>query len=221
MLPITVAVITGGHPFDVQPFHQLFRSLPGIDAYIQHTDEFASEPAEVRDRYDALVFYSMFRDTPQDNVLWYTGKPKTALEHIGETKQGIVLIHHAVLAYRDWSVWDELVGMKRRQMRSYHPNEQVKVEIADPSHPIVMGMASWEMVDETYILEDAILPDADPSNHIFLTTQNPRSIQPLGWTRTYKQARVFNFVSGHGFATYGDPNFRAVLVNGIRWAAND
>jgi len=28
MSMIKVAVITGGHPFDVEPFHQLFNALP-------------------------------------------------------------------------------------------------------------------------------------------------------------------------------------------------
>jgi hypothetical protein len=130
MSTIKVAVITGGHPFDVQPFHQLFRALPGIDAYIQHTDEFVSEPPEVRDSYDAFVFYSMFHDTPTDDVPWYAGKPQTALERLGETKQSIVLIHHALLAYPDWPMWDEIAGMKARIMRSYHPNERIRYDLS-------------------------------------------------------------------------------------------
>jgi hypothetical protein len=219
MQGMKIAVITGGHPFEVQPFHQLFRSLPGIEAYIQHTDEFASEPVEMRNRYEALVFYSMFRGTPQDEGPWYAGKPKTALENIGDAKQGIVIIHHALLAYPDWPVWDEIVGMKARLMSSYHPNERVKVDIADPQHPIANGIPGWEMIDETYIMDHAVMPDAIPGNHIFLTTQQPLSMWPLGWTRQYKQARVFCFASGHGFATYADPNFRSILSNGIRWTA--
>jgi hypothetical protein len=220
MLPLKIAVITGGHPFDVQPFHQLFESLPEIEAYIQHSDEFASEPQEVRDSYDALVFYSMIKETPTDDVIWYAGKPKTALERLGQTKQGIVLIHHALLAYPDWPVWDEIAGMQSRFMRSYHPNERVKVDIADPQHPIVKGMAPWEVIDETYIMKNAVMPEAIPGNHIFLTTENPLSMKAFGWTRQYQQARVFCFPSGHGFATYTDPNFRAVLVNGIRWTVS-
>ena len=212
MQPIKIAVITGGHPFDVQPFDQLFRSLPGIEAYIQHTDEFACEPAEVRDSYDALVFYSMLKDTPVDAGPWYSGKPRSAFERLGETGQGIVMIHHALLAYPDWPLWDEIVGIQARLMRSYHPNERVKVEVADPLHPIVKGIASWEMIDETYVM-----PEATPDNHIFLTTQHPLCLKTVGWTRRYRQARVFCFQSGHGQVTYADPNFRAVLANGIRW----
>jgi len=216
MTSIKIAVITGGHPFDLQPFHELFRSMPGIDAYIQHTDEFTSEPAAVREGYAALVFYSMFRDTPSDEAPWFAGKPKSALERLGETQQGIVLLHHALLAYRDWTMWDDLVGIPNRVMRSYHPNERIRVEVADPQHPIARGITAWEMIDETYVM-----PEAAPGNHVFLTTQHPKCVRTVGWTRQYKQARVFCFQSGHGHATYAEPNFRAILANGIHWTVGD
>jgi hypothetical protein len=217
-MPTTkIAVITGGHPFDVQPFHHLFRALPGIDAYVQHTDEFASEPVAVRDSYDAFIFYSMFKDVPTDDVLWYAGKPKTALERLGKTKQGIILLHHALLAYPDWEMWDDIAGMKSRIMRSYHPNERVTVDTADAEHPIAKGMASWEVIDETYIMDNAVMPEAVPGNRIFFTTDHPLSMTSFGWTRQYQKARVFCFPSGHGHATYANTNFQTVLRRGIAW----
>jgi hypothetical protein len=36
---IRIAVVTGGHSFDVLNFHKLFRTLSGVDACIQHVDE--------------------------------------------------------------------------------------------------------------------------------------------------------------------------------------
>jgi uncharacterized protein len=217
MSPIKIAVITGGHPFDVQPFHSLFDSFSGIEACIQHTDEFASESDVVRDGYDVVVVYSMFKDTPRDDGLWYTGKPKSAFERLGERGQGIVILHHGLLAYPDWSVWDDITGMKARIMLSYHQNEPVRVEICDPQHPISSNVSAWEMLDETYRMDGAVLPNDLPGNHIFLTTDNPNSLKTLGWTRQYRQSRVFCFVSGHGFATYANPGFQKVLANGIRW----
>ena len=215
-----IAVITGGHPFEVQPFHALFHSFPGMETYIQHTDEFSSEPDEVRDSYDAVIFYSMFRDTPQDNGPWYAGKPKAAIERLGEKGQGLVILHHGLLAYSDWAAWDEITGMSARQMRSYHPDEQVNIEISDPQHPIAQGLAPWAMIDETYVLDESSLPTAAPGNQVFLTTNHPRSIKPIGWTRQYRQARVFCFASGHGHATYANPGFQKALANGILWTAH-
>ena len=81
-LGLSVAVVTGGHGFDVRNFHKLFRALDGVDAYIQHLDDFASSPTEVRDSYDAVLFYIMMMQGPADEGLpWYAGKPKTALNN--------------------------------------------------------------------------------------------------------------------------------------------
>jgi type 1 glutamine amidotransferase len=219
MKPLKIAVITGGHPFDVQEFQQLFRSLPGIDAYVQHTDEFASEAQEVRDGYDVILIYSMYRDTPIDKVAWYSGTPKTAFERLGQTRQGIVLLHHAILAYRDWPLWDEIVGMKERVLRSYHPLESLRINIADLNHPVAAGLNAWEMVDETYVLEQAVMPDDVEGNRVFLKTVHPKSMPAIGWTRQYQHARVFCFASGHGKETYINPGFRQALAAGIHWTA--
>jgi hypothetical protein len=37
---ITVAVVTGRHPHDVPNFHAVFRSIPDIDFYPQHMEDF-------------------------------------------------------------------------------------------------------------------------------------------------------------------------------------
>ena len=41
---------------------------------------------------------------------WWAGKPKAALERIGQTEQGIVVLHHAILAYPEWPLWAEPGG---------------------------------------------------------------------------------------------------------------
>jgi len=109
---ITVAVVTGGHAYDVFNFHRLFRSLSGVEAIIQHMDDFASSPLEVRESYNAVLFYIMLMQGPtNEGQPWYAGRPKDALEHLGSTPQGIFVLHHALLAYPQWPVWSELVGI--------------------------------------------------------------------------------------------------------------
>lgn len=94
-----IAVVTGGHSYEIAPFYQLFLSLPGVDAYIQHIDGFASSSKEVRDAYAAVVFYIMPGGAPLDQSPRFSGKPKTAFGQLGETSQGIVMLHHAILAW--------------------------------------------------------------------------------------------------------------------------
>lgn len=217
--PLKLAVVTGGHSYDVVNLHQLVRSLPGaFDAYVQHMDDFASTPKGVRQAYDVVLFYIMLAEGPTDDGLpWYAGKPKTALSELGETRQGIVLLHHALLAYPHWPRFDDLVGIHepRRHVFGYFFNQNVRVTIANRGHPITQGLADWEMVDETYTMGE---PSED--NEILLTTEHPKSMKALAWVRHFKESRVFCLQSGHDNLCWTNPHFRTVLERGIRWSAH-
>lgn len=214
--PVKTAVITGGHGYDVINFHQLFRSLEGVDAYIQHMDDFASSPEDVRDSYGAVVFYSMLRDTPTDEGLpWYMGKPRAAIEHLGQTEQGIVIFHHAILAYPEWPVWADIVGIGDRSF-GYHIGQSLRVDVANAEHPITAGLKAWDMVDETYTMADAG-EDCD----VLLTAEQPKSMKTIAWTRPHGKSRVFCLQLGHDNEAWVDPNLRGVLRRGIRWAARE
>ena len=216
MTTIKTAVITGGHSYAVQPFHALFRALPGIDATIQHIEDFVHSPQEVRDGYDALLFYIMPRGGPEVEPYRFGGRSEKAFGRLGETQQGIVLLHHAILAYPDWPKWDEMAGMQRRVITQYSHDERIPVQIAAPEHPIVQGIQPWTIVDETYVLHD---PGTD--SHVLLTTDHPACMHTLAWARTYQNARVFCYESGHDHQAWEDASFQKVLGNGIRWAAGE
>ena len=211
--PIQCAVITGGHGYDVRNFHRLFRSLPEVDAYIQHMDDFASGRASVRDGYDVALFYTMLMEGPSDDGPWYAGKPQAALARLGETAQGIVLLHHAILAYPQWPVWSEMVGIGDRSF-GHHPEQTLRVEIANSEHPITAGLTAWEMDDETYLMEE---PDAD--SDIFLTAEHTKSMRAIAWARMHKRARVVCIQSGHDNLSWANPNFGEILARAIHWTA--
>ena len=213
---VSVAVVTGGHQYDVPNFHKLFGRIPNLDVYIQSIDEFASSSQVVRDGYDVVLFYIMMLEGPTDEGLpGYAGKPQSALAHLGETEQGIFMLHHALLAYPDWPVWNELVGLKNAWADfGYEHDQVVRVQVADPEHPITQGLSAWEMVDETYQMNE---PDAD--SHILLTLEQEKSMRNIAWTRQYKQSRVFCLQSGHDTQTWQDEHFWRVLERGILWCA--
>lgn len=211
---IKIAVVTGGHSYDVIGFHELFRRLEGVNAYIQHMDDFASSPEEVRRGYEAVVFYIMLMDGPVDDGLpWHAGKPKTALQGLGENQQGIVVLHHALLAYPKWPVWNELVGMDDRSFGFDH-DQTLRVDVTAVDHPVTRGLDSWEMIDETYSMGDP-----GPGNQVLLTTDHPKSMHALAWTRQFKNSRVFCFQSGHDGQTWRDACFQEILRRGILWSA--
>ena len=168
----------------------------------------------MRDGYDVVLFYFMPTEGPSDEGLgWYAGKPKTALTQLSKTGQGIVLLHHAILAYSQWSVWDQVVGIQERSFGYYH-DQTVRTDVANPEHPITDALKAWEMVDETYTMNDA-----GEGSEILLTTDHPKSMKTIAWTRQHKNARVFCYAAGHDNQAWLDPNFRRVLDRGIQWAA--
>ena len=203
---ITAAVITGEHLFDVPGFHAAFRSMSDVDYYPQDLENFVADRGGVRDEYDVLVFYNFHRPAPDETTA-------AALEALGETSQGIVVLHHGILAFPEWPRWSQICGIDDRTF-GYHMDQRVPVHVADPTHPITAGLADWELPDETYTM-----CSADEGSRILLTTDHALSMRTLAWTRRFGKARVFCYQSGHDNATFADPGFRTVLHRGIRWAA--
>lgn len=210
---IKTAVITGEHPFDVPAFHAAFRSMPAIDFYPQHMEDFAADIGERRAEYDVLLFFNFHQETPGSSGSPADEATKAALDTLGESEQGIFILHHALLAYPDWPPWARLVGLQAPSWR-VHMDINLSIRVANPKHPITEGLSDWTMLDETYVVGE---PDAD--SEILLFTDEPKSMRGIAWTRRYKKARVFCFQSGHDHNAYEDPNFRLVASRGIQWAA--
>jgi type 1 glutamine amidotransferase len=182
--PIKTAVITGGHHFDVPAFIDLFRSMNELDFYPQTLENFAADVGGVRLNYEALVFYNMHSEL--------TKATQAVYEALGETSQGLVFLHHAILAFPDWPHMEAITGYHATLDFTYLHDETLQVQIAMPDHPITRGLNAWQMVDETYML-----PDVGLGNQVLLTTDHPRSMRTLAWTRGHKKARVFVFTPGH------------------------
>jgi len=214
---IDLAVITGGKAHDVIGFHKLFRSLDGINSYLQHIDDFASTPEAVRDRYDGVLFFFMMQVGPTDEGLpGYCGQPKSAIEHLKQTGQGIVVLHHALLAYPQWPTWDKIVGISGRDLTHYQHDEKIKIKVVDTMHPITKDLSDWIMVDETYLMANAA-----GDNHILLKSDHPKSVETVAWVRQYETNRVFCFQSGHDHQTWENNNFKTVLKRGIEWSCRN
>ena len=210
---IKTAVITGEHPFDVPAFHAAFRSLSAIDFYPQHMEDFAANIGERRAEYDVLLFFNFHQATPGSSGSTTDEATKAALDTLGDSEQGIFILHHGLLAYPDWPPWAQLVGLQAPSWR-VHMDINLDILVANPNHPITKGLNDWTMLDETYIVGE---PDGD--SEILLYTENPKSMRSIAWTRRYKNARVFCFQSGHDHNAYENPNFRRVISRGIQWAA--
>jgi hypothetical protein len=204
--PVRVAVITGGHPFDVPSFHALFRGHDDIDAYPQDFENWVHDWGQVRRSYDMTLFYNMHMDLPE-------GPFREAIEDLRERPKGIFVLHHALLAWPKLDAFTNIVGIPDRSF-GYHMGQTVRVDIADQEHPIVSGLEPWEMPDETYTMADA-----GEGNTVLLTIDHPLSMRTAAWTRRSGRAPVFCLQCGHDNLAWQHPSFREVVARGIRWCA--
>lgn len=212
---LKIAVITGGHHFEVVPFHHLFRELPGVDAYVQHMADFVASTPEARAQYDVLVFYTHLKRELSDLGV-PPGQPdsvRAVLETLGAANQGLVLLHHSLLAFPEWAIWDEIVGMTGRKLDEYAHDQALPLHVADPHHAICAGLDDWTITDETYLMPDVSGAD----NHVLLTTPHPRSMTTIAWTRQFRTSRVFCLQLGHDSLAWNDAGFRRLLAQGIAW----
>ncbi len=211
---IKLAVVTGGHNFDVLNFNLLFRDLKDMDTYIQHMDDFTASSEAMRDSYDAILFYNYITEIPNDATSpWWAGKRESALKHLGTKSQGIVVMHHAILSYPGWFLWNDLVGIKDRSFK-YFFDQDVELEIAS-KHPSTEGLTNWHMKDETYLMADAKPADG---NTVLLKTTHKNSFNTLAWVRKYKNSKVICLQSGHDSLAWRNPTFKKFLHQTILWS---
>lgn len=234
---IKIALITGQHPFVVQDLQGFFRSIDEVDCYPQHMEDFVNDIGGARTAvtqptpggkdpywghphldYDVLVFYNMQRSLPDPDER-FQKREIEVVNLLGETSQGILMLHHAVLAYQGWQPWSEICGIEDRsyggriggRSEREHP---ITITPANPDHPITENMEPWEMVDETYMINEPG-EDCEP----LLTTDDPKSMTTLGWTRQHGRSRVMVYTGGHSRIAYNTPEFRKVVIRGIQWLA--
>ncbi len=200
-----IAVVTGEHGFREKDFDAVFKSMEGIAFVREDLDIFVEDPNQKE--YDTVVFYNFHRPYPTEDQA-------KAILGLAERGQGIVILHHAILAFPEWSAYSDMCGIDERADFDYSPRETLQVQIADPTHPITEGMTDWEMGDETYIMKSA-----GDNSTILLTVDHPKSMEVLGWAREYGNSHIFCLQSGHNDVTYSNPNFRKVLRRGIAWCA--
>ena len=216
---IKVAMVTGHHGYDVVSFQQMLRSIDGVDFYPQHLENFVQDSEEARRSYDVIAFYNYQQTVPGEGDDEFSRRMKGPLEALGETGQGILMLHHALTAFPRWQYWLDICGMGDTT-RAYRPgpgsrtDQKLRINIADRDHPITVGLAPWEIVDETYNFADAA-----EGSHVLLTTEHPESMGTIAWTRTHKNVRVFCYQSGHDGQAFGNPHFRTVLGRAVQWLA--
>lgn len=216
---IKILVVTGGHDYEKEPFDAMFKALDGIE--LETAEQKETSEAYDRDlsKYDVLVLYDMVQkitDAQKKNLLKFI-----------ESGKGLVVLHHALGSYQDWPDYKKIVGGKfytaaREEDGEKHPvsgythDVKVRVNFADPRHPIVQGLSPFDIMDEVYS-KYYVSPEVKP----LLTVAHPLSDNVIGWTHLCGKAPVVYILLGHGASAFKDPDYRKLVSNAIAWAHAD
>ena len=118
--------------------------------------------------------------------------------------------------YEAW--WDfvpNILGCENRGYGSAKVGTEVAIVPEVKNHPILKGVEpkQWHSMGNVY----HVAPLLDQTATILLTGTAGDKVEPIAWTRTSGKSRVF--YTSLGYPTdFQQPQFRTLLVNGIRWA---
>lgn len=87
--------------------------------------------------------------------------------------------------------------------------------VVDSPHPVLAGVRSFTILDEIYGRMEA-----HDNIHPLLVTDQPQSTPIVAWAKAYRDSRVVTIQPGHGPPAFQNPQFRQLIVNAIRWSAN-
>lgn len=242
--------MTGGHPFEPEPFFAVFDAIDGIRWSAGDT------PAT---GHDVVVCYDMpgFRFTRSDPPVEFDDPPESVRSTLADLQQsgcGLVFVHHAIAGWPTWPEYAELIGGRFHYQpgtlagveypdSGYRFDVTHTVEVIDPDHPVCAGLGdSFTLTDELYcfpVLDDRVVPllrTSYPTHEPerFWSADlairgrrndndgwhHPPGSDLVGWATSGGRSPIVYLQFGDGPVTYADAPFRRILYNAIHWVAS-
>ena len=218
-------VISGGsHPYEEStPVLTRFLVQAGHTVTVTEDSAILADAGRMSD-FDALVFNTMrVRD-----ITLSEGEQAGMKDYIS-SGNGFVCIHISGCVPETWPEYLDITGGGWVMGESYHPPYgKFTVNVTQPGHPGVEGVADFETNDELYMGIDY-----QDGNDVFMSADSeegtyawggqeavhmPADTFPLGWTRSYGDGKVFVTLLGHNGLSFETPEFQKMVLNGVSWA---
>ncbi len=215
---IRVLLVTGDDVAPAHNWHEVSQALRELLV--------ASQKFEVRTCEDAGVLDSAATLAHYDLVLLHLYNAKTptlspaARENLGKfvsEGKGLVVSHLSSASFKDWDEFAKLCGRHWVMGKSGHgPRSVFKARIALRDDPITQGLADFEADDELY----AKLEGNEPIKVLVEADSDwSKKTEPLAFTLSYGQGRVFHETFGHDGKALQNPTVQKLIQRGCEWAA--
>jgi type 1 glutamine amidotransferase len=215
---IKVAVVTGGHDFEEEPFFAIFENCSDIEYTSIHLQDDSEIFEDISNwDYDVMVLYNMTQEISPH-------RQENFIELLNQGV-GLVAMHHSNGAFQQWPEYRKIIGTKyyfetMEQDGVVHEQSNGKndldltIHIEDRNHPITKNISDFLIHDEGY--KKCFF---EKDNHVLLTTDHPESDKPISFVREYAGTRVCYIQSGHGPEAYANDNYRLLVTRAISWSA--
>ncbi|HCU51405.1 MAG TPA: glycosyl hydrolase, partial [Micromonosporaceae bacterium] len=164
-------------------------------------------------QYEAVVFLNTTGDV-------LNATQQTAFESYVRGGGGYVGVHAAADTEYGWAWYGNLVGA---YFASHPAIQQANVKVENRAHAASAHLPqTWTRTDEWYNYQTnarstaRVLATLDESSY---SGGSMGADHPHSWCKAYDGGRSFYTGGGHTQASYGEANFRAHLLGGIRYAS--
>ncbi len=202
-------VVTGGqHPYaESTPVLESFLVEAGHQVDV--TEETKILASSELSEYDVLVFNTLRR-----NETTLAEGERTGMTQFIGGGGAFVCIHISGAPADAWPEYHDVTGGGWVFGQSTHPPYgQFRVTMSDPDHPCADGIEDFVTNDELYTKLGW-----REGNHVFLTADLDGVAQPMAWTRSYGNGKVFATTLGHNGLSFQTPQFQRLVLNGVDWA---
>lgn len=213
-----ILLVVGGHSYDREGLHAALKDCPNStfeEISIPEKQDML-KPGLSKD-YDVVLFHDQ-------SFFELTQAQKDALTALW-TEEGIptVMLHHSLISHPEFPLFrdvfgaqfllkeTEIEGRVYRKSTYKHPTD-VNIYIVDRKHPITEGVADFKINDEVFQYVYF-----NPRIDVLARTDHPESDAPVVWTWRYKKTPVLGLIQGDANGAFGDPNYRKILYQGLRW----
>lgn len=165
----SILLVTKGHPFEREPFFQVFDDMKGVDwTHVEQPAAQALFSVEQASRFNAFVCYDMpgigFHPDRAPDFLPPDETFKQRFLELLESGYGFVFLHHAIAGWPAWDEFAEILGGRflympgtlrgePRQDSGYHHGVTHNVSVVK-DHPVTQGLPdSFRITDELYLYE--------------------------------------------------------------------
>lgn len=192
----------------------MFRELGQANGFsVEATEDAGVFDADLAGRFDTVVFLSTTGDV-------LNSSQQRTLESFVEQGGGYVGIHAASDTEYGWPWYGRLVGAYFKR----HPQIQpAKIRIEDRRHPTMTTLPDpWDRTDEWYDFRANprpfvhVLASLDPASY---SGSDMKNDHPATWYQFVGKGRAWYTAFGHTKESYGEPEFRNMLLQAVIWSS--